>query len=184
VYAYYDGPPNNWTKQDVDMNLFERYSTSLTQFSTFDPDSIMEYPIPAPFTIGQLVIGMNDELSTMDKSFIGGQYPLAPPSEPELVVDGAPATASIGVHGEVDTYHLTIDAVGPYRIETSGQTDLVMSLFGPDDPTTFVAANDDGGTSLNAKIAAQLQPGAYTVRLRHFSPTATGTYGISVNRGG
>jgi hypothetical protein len=84
VYGYYEGPPNNWTKREVDTNLFDRYSTTLTQFSNFDPASIMEYPIPAQFTNGQLVIGMNKELSATDKSFVAGQYPLAPPTEPEL----------------------------------------------------------------------------------------------------
>ncbi len=184
VYGYYEGPPNNWSKQEVDTNLFERYSTTLTQFSSFDPASIMEYPIPTQFTNGQLVIGMNKELSAMDKSFIAGQYPLAPPSEPELSVDGAAVSASIGAHDEVDTYHLSIDAADTYSIETSGPTDVVMSLFGPNDPTTFVASDDDSGSATNAKVVTGLEPGAYTLRIRHYSPAGTGTYGVSAARGG
>jgi hypothetical protein len=184
VYGYYEGPPNNWTKQEVDTNLFNRYSTTLTQFSKFDPDSIMEYPIPAQFTNNKLVIGMNRVLSAMDKSFIGGQYPLAPTAEQELVVDGAPVESAIGVHGEVDTYHLSVALPGTYTIQTSGPTDVVMSLFGPDDLATFVAADDDSGSALNAKIVTELEPGAYTVRIRHYSPTGAGAYGVSVARGG
>jgi hypothetical protein len=184
VYAYYQGPPNNWSKQDVDTNLFNRYSSTLTQFSSFDPASIMAYPIPAEFTNNQLVIGMNRVLSVMDRAFIAGQYPLAPDPEPELVVDGAPVEASIGAHGEVDSYRLAIDVAGTYTIETSGPTDVLMSLFGPGDATIFVATDDDGGSALNAKIVHQLQHGAYTVRIRHYSPTGTGTYGVSVAQGG
>ena len=184
VYGYYEGPPNNWTKQEVDTNLFDRYSTTLTQFSTFDPDSIMEYPIPAQFTNNQLVIGMNRVLSAMDKSFIAGQYPLAPTPEPELAVDGAPVEATIGAFGEVDSYHLSVAAPDTYTIQTSGLTDVVMSLFGPDDPTAFVAADDDSGSALNAKIVTELEPGSYTIRVRHYSPTGAGAYGVSAARGG
>ena len=36
VYRYYGGPPNNWTKDKVDVNLFQRYREDRTQFSQFD----------------------------------------------------------------------------------------------------------------------------------------------------
>ena len=32
VYRYYQGPPNNWSRADVDFNLFQRYSQNITQF--------------------------------------------------------------------------------------------------------------------------------------------------------
>ena len=59
VYAYYMGPPNNWTKDQVDQNLFARYSTDITQYSAFDPKSIMLYPIPNELTIGDYEVGFN-----------------------------------------------------------------------------------------------------------------------------
>jgi hypothetical protein len=179
VYAYYEGPPNNWTKQEVDVNLFQRYSKTLTQFSAFDPTSIMEYPIASQFTDGKLVVGMNEVLSAMDKGFIGGQYPLEPAAGQELTVGGPPAQGSIGVHGEEDTYHLTVADPGTYIIETSGPTDVVMALFGPDDPTHLVASDDDSGRDFNARIVQTLQPGDYEVRIRHYSPSGTGAYQVS-----
>jgi len=180
VYKYYEGPPNNWTKDEVDTNLFQLYSKTQTQYSAFDPTSIMAYPIPAPFTDGKLVVGMNRVLSEMDREFIAGQYPLQPKPDGELKVDGAPAEGSIGVHGEVDTYHFTAASPGKYTIETSGATDVVMSVFGPNDPTSFVASDDDSGITLNAKVVHELSPGAYEVRIRHYWPSGTGTYGVSV----
>lgn len=76
VYQYYMGPPNNWTKQDVDNNLFNRYSKTITNFTNFDDKSIMLYPIPKQFTTTGIAIGgRNSILSELDKNFIYQQYP-------------------------------------------------------------------------------------------------------------
>jgi len=76
VYAYFTGPPNNWTREQVDHNLFDRYSSNITNFTNLDPKSIMLYPIPAQFTTNhQAIGGRNNDLSDTDKSFIGTQYP-------------------------------------------------------------------------------------------------------------
>jgi serralysin len=76
VYAYFTGPPNNWTRAQVDHNLFERYSRNITNFTNLDPQSIMLYPIPAQFTTNhQAIGGRNNDLSKVDKVFIKEQYP-------------------------------------------------------------------------------------------------------------
>jgi hypothetical protein len=76
VYLYYMGPPNNWSREEVDHNLFDRYSKNITNFTRFDPKSIMLYPIPAQFTTNRQAIGdRNNDLSEQDKTFIGEQYP-------------------------------------------------------------------------------------------------------------
>lgn len=75
VYDYYAGPPNNWTKEQVDINLFTRYSADITQFSAFDRESIMLYPIPNAFTEGDFEVGWNRTLSATDKRYIAKLYP-------------------------------------------------------------------------------------------------------------
>ncbi len=76
VYAYYMGPPNNWTKNQVDINVLNKYSADDTQFSEFDPTSIMLYPVDNRFTIGDWEIPWrNKVLSDTDKSFMGQVYP-------------------------------------------------------------------------------------------------------------
>ena len=75
VYRYYQGPPNNWSRAQVDHNLFEKYSSSITQFSQLDPRSIMMYPVPAQFTTDGFSVGMNTDLSPMDKTYIARWYP-------------------------------------------------------------------------------------------------------------
>ncbi|WP_405209019.1 matrixin family metalloprotease [Aquimarina sp. LLG6339-5] len=75
VYAYYAGPPNNWSRAQVDNNLFRRYEASITNYSTYDPLSIMHYPIPAEHTLDGVGVGSNNQLSATDKAFIGSIYP-------------------------------------------------------------------------------------------------------------
>jgi hypothetical protein len=76
VYKYFMGPPNNWTKAQIDHNLFERYSKNITNYTNLDPTSIMLYPIPAQFTLNRQAIGgRNSDLSDVDKNFIKEQYP-------------------------------------------------------------------------------------------------------------
>lgn len=184
VLRYYMGPPNNWTPDKVENNLFKRYTRSQTQFSKFDRDSIMLYPVDEAFTIGDFQVGWNRKLSQTDKEFIGAIYPKSGPAgggEPALAVNGT-AEGSIGKHGEEDLYRLPISERGRYTIETTGQTDVVMVLLGPDSQTRLIAEDDDSGADRNARIGADLEPGTYWVRVRHFRPTGTGSYGVSVRK--
>jgi hypothetical protein len=74
VYRYYK-TQLGWTEDMVDTNLFKLYETSQTQFSEFDPKSIMIYPISRQLTLNGFEVGWNGVLSEMDKSFIGSKYP-------------------------------------------------------------------------------------------------------------
>jgi serralysin len=75
VYAYYAGPPNCWSKEDVDHNLFEAYDEDLTIHTQLDSASIMMYPIDRRFTLDGFEVGLNTQLSPVDKEFIGATYP-------------------------------------------------------------------------------------------------------------
>ena len=75
VYRYYEGPPNFWVPQQVDINLFRNYAVDQTNFTQTDPLSIMMYPIPEGFTTDGLVVGFNRILSETDKLFVSQTYP-------------------------------------------------------------------------------------------------------------
>ena len=180
VYAYYQGPPNFWTREQVDANLFTRYAADITQFSAFDPHSIMLYPIPNEFTLGDFEVGWNQTLSDTDKTFISTLYPAVRKAAGELVPNAAPQDAQIGNFGEVDTFTFNVVTAGRYRLETSGETDVVMSLFGPNDPARMIDTDDDSGPGRNARIIADLRPGTYFVRIRHYSAKRTGGYRIGL----
>jgi hypothetical protein len=74
VYAYFAGPPNYWSPEQIDFNIFQRYQHEHTNSSEFDPASIMLYPIPPEFTDGKLSIGWNRTLSATDCDFVGRLY--------------------------------------------------------------------------------------------------------------
>lgn len=76
VYRYYM-QRNNWTKEQVDNNLFKRYSKDITQFSRFDAQSIMLYAVPKELTTNGFEVGWNRSLSATDKAFMGDIYPLS-----------------------------------------------------------------------------------------------------------
>lgn len=75
VYKAYGEAPNYWTNKQVDFQVLQRYAASQTQFSAFDPLSIMLYPIPKELTDGVFEIGWNSSLSVTDRQFIGHIYP-------------------------------------------------------------------------------------------------------------
>lgn len=106
----------------------------------------------------------------------------AAPSIPQLSVNAAALNASIGAASESDVFRFQITSQGNYVIETAGQTDTYMTLFGPDSQTTQIAENDDGGFNLNSRVSVQLNPGEYFVRIRHYSAQGTGAYTIQVRR--
>jgi hypothetical protein len=140
----------------------------------------MLYPIPKNLTTGGYEVGWNRMLSPTDKAFIGTIYPKEEPPVVELTVGAAPTAASIGRHEEEDLFKFTAATAGKYMIETQGWTNVVMRLCGPDDRAKVIAEDDNGGFLWNARVAAQLAPGAYYATVRHYRPTGTGTYSISV----
>ena len=109
----------------------------------------------------------------------GRDHPVATP----LTVGAPPAAFSIGRPGEVDLYSFLVPTAGSYTIETQGPTDVVMSLYGPNNLTAFVTEDDDSGAGSNARIVSTLTAGTYFVQVRHYNLGATGNYSISVQSG-
>lgn len=180
VYKYYTGAPNFWSKEDVDNNIFRKYSTTQTQYSQFDKESIMLYSIPNSLTIGDYEVGSNNRLSEMDKDFIGTMYPLTIKEITSLSL-GKSVTTSIGKYLEEDYYSFEIstDAAQKVSIYTSGSMDAVMSLM-EYDSKKVIAWDDDSGQYRNSMIVKALNKGKYLIRVRNYSPTATGSYKLSL----
>jgi Astacin (Peptidase family M12A). len=86
VYQALGGPPNNWDHAKVDHNVFLKYDGATTQFSAFDPNSIMLYFFPASWTLNGVGTHANDTLSGTDQAFIRRCYPgcTADFSKPEI----------------------------------------------------------------------------------------------------
>ena len=188
VLAALAGPPNFWDAATVEHNVFFKYSMDQINGTAFDPQSIMLYAFPAEWTLDGVATQANEVLSAMDRAFIAGalMYPRSSPGldgAVPLTVGGAAVEAAIGQPGEEDLYRFQASGDGTYVIETRGQTDVYLKLFGPNSPTALLDEDDDSGYGLNPRISASLLPGEYLVQVRHYDrSTGTGKYRISVKQ--
>jgi serralysin len=74
VYKYCE---NNWhwKKEDVDHNIFEKYTPEQLVFTRMDPQSIMMYSFPKEWTTNGVSTPWNYKLSAEDTAFIARFYP-------------------------------------------------------------------------------------------------------------
>jgi hypothetical protein len=183
------GPPNNWTVEQIRHNVLNKYSADQIRGTAFDRESVMLYFFPDSWVRNGQGTRENNTLSAQDKAFIASAkaYPRAGgPADPqpvELPVIATAATqAAIGQPGEEDLFAFSAVETGRYLVETGGETDVIMTLFGPDSPAALIAEDDDSGVGHNSKITADLMPGRYFVQIRHFNKTGgTGRYSIKVS---
>lgn len=78
VFRAFSGPPNYWNEALIRRNILQRYSRAQTQFTAFDPDSIMLYAFPAELTTVGVATTSNSVLSAQDRAFIARVYPHHP----------------------------------------------------------------------------------------------------------
>ena len=82
--------------------------------------------------------------------------------------------------GAADRFVVTVDEEGEYVIDmASDDFDSYLELFDADG--TEVAADDDSGGRLNARIHARLAPGEYVIQASAISDGA-GSYRMTFNR--
>lgn len=75
VIAYYK-QTNGWDEAKTRLNVLSKYNASETNFTEFDPNSIMLYPVPAELTLnGYCIPWSNSQLSPKDKAFMAQTYP-------------------------------------------------------------------------------------------------------------
>lgn len=150
----------------------ERFGQNLT-----DPmDSTSSTPIgPRPIDVLQ-----STELDIEYDQFLPGTLP-SNTTTVELTINAAETEALISSAGEEDHYHFDVTAFSTLTIETSGASDTVISLFGPDNQTNQIAFDDDGGNNFNSLINQSLPVGRYFVSVRLFNSSLTGNYRIAVS---
>jgi hypothetical protein len=186
VNAALSGPPNFWDPATIQHNMYDKYDVSQINGSAFDGKSVMLYSFPASWTLNGFHSEANETLSDVDKAFARQVYPSATPGGTgvvEIPVYEGGVAGEIGQPGEEDLYKFTARKQGRYTIETDGSTDLVMSLYGPNNQTTLISQDDDSGVGRNPKITADLAAGDYIVQVRHYNTgSGAGQYAIRVSR--
>lgn len=76
VYAQFSGPPNFWSKADIDTNILEKYSPDGISATVFDEDSIMLYQFDGSLFLDGQATRLNTQLSDTDKQMIAQMYPM------------------------------------------------------------------------------------------------------------
>ncbi len=182
------GPPNFWDEQTIRHNVLNKYTADQIHGTEFDPDSIMLYAFPDDWTRNMGATHENEELSDLDRGFIRSEQMYPGRGTGDTIDDRAfELTVARGAEGEIseaneeDVFRFEVEEAGVHLVETAGSTDVIMSLFGPDSATKLVASDDDSGVGRNARISADLEPGTYYAIVRHYNPTRTGDYRISVS---
>jgi hypothetical protein len=109
----------------------------------------------------------------------GAEGPNAKPPQ-ELTIGGPIVNGEIGAAAERDRYTFNVTTAGKYTVETSGTTDTVIAIFGPNSEATLIAEDDDSGSGSLSLLVSDLTVGRYVVIVRHFNASRIGPYGISV----
>lgn len=75
VYWYYSLPPNNLTREEVDINILGTYDPTYFTYNDYDVNSIMHYQFLGEFFEDGQATPYNTELSDGDKEIAGIIYP-------------------------------------------------------------------------------------------------------------
>jgi hypothetical protein len=75
VYEAFSGPPNYWSKADIDQNILEKYSPDGISATRFDRKSIMLYQFDGSLFTNGKGTALNTHLSKLDEKMIGQMYP-------------------------------------------------------------------------------------------------------------
>lgn len=183
VYAEFMGPPNNWTKEEIDHNILNQLSEQEYMGSEWDPDSIMHYSFgpglilePAVYRVG---LYPQDGLSPIDIEEVRKFYPpVADEPTSELAfMESLPLSIESG-----EQKNLTVkpSRTGTYVIESFGRSDTLMVLFEDvDGDLEVVGSDDDSGTHRNAKLYVRLIRGRdYVLRIRLYYSWSSGDTAI------
>ena len=99
----------------------------------------------------------------------------------EITIGNPPASGMIDSFTEKDWYCFVVSNPGESKMETTGPTDVMITLFGPNDKDVKIIEDAHGADDgINAKVIKRLSPATYYLQIRHLSSFGTGPYEISV----
>lgn len=183
VYEFFAGPPNFWSQDRTFHNVVRKLSRFEVQGSTWDPDSIMEYPFPPGLILRpeQYRDGLvpPGTISPVDAEFTRRWYPPTDPSQRPTLVPFRSQDLDLAAGGQAD-FDLEPPGSCTYQVGVFGAADVVLVLFEEvDGELRFVAGDDDSGEERNARIEVKLFKGRrYVVRARLNHARASGRIAI------
>lgn len=185
VVDYFTGPPNNWTMEEIEINVLRKIPRSQVEGSEWDPDSIMHYAFNAglirvPTQYQNQPLTPQPGLSTLDQEQALFFYPPPQPSTPTLNV--FESTVLSLAPGEQANFRFAPSTTREYTIQTFGFTDSVIVLFENDNGVpVYVAGDDDSGWNRNARLEVRLYAGReYVLRVRMYYQWASGKMAVMI----
>lgn len=182
VYALFGVEPFAWSRELVKKNILDRYAVDTTQFSEFDPHSIMLYPIPIDATLDGFSSAWNDELSSCDKAYVEELYPPDGDGTQTLVGDGTLIDVSFDRDTPTRRFALVVDRPGRFEVQTEGSLDTLLDIR-REGAADVIRENDESDApGNNARLDVELLPGRYVVRVWLYYPSATGVAQLFARR--
>jgi hypothetical protein len=177
VIDYYLSTNPQWTEATVRQNILTAlvYQRDVQNYTAFDPDSIMMYPIPPGLASNIARPDFNWHLSTSDRRFTEMLYPFNEKNA-EL---GAKIQGEITTDGKLDAYRFVADEGGNYTLEVAAPFPAAISLFGPEIRSVFIDATKDGATKLTSALK---NPGTYFFKVSQLQSGQMGKYTVLVQK--
>jgi hypothetical protein len=170
VYASLSQPPNGWDRAKTHWNIIRKISPDEVQGSSWDPESVMHYPIGrglirAPAQFNATGVQPPGGLSARDQTWARTVYPAQQPAAFPTLVAGQsrPLPAESGSQAD---FIVEPDATKTYNIRTFGSCDAIVALFEDENGNPrYLTADDDSGEDRNASLRVKLLKGRrYIVR--------------------
>lgn len=126
VYDHYRDT-QGWDRKTTYDNVIGTANRNDTQYSVHDRASIMHYPVDGRLTKGRYEVGMNNELSSIDRLYIARMYPglsaaESTPSAPSRpVVTPAPSAARSAYFVQINNRLGKRQKAETVRLEIAGQ---------------------------------------------------------------
>jgi len=186
VIAFFSGPPNNWPPERVVQQIIRRAQLNTTNFTEFDPDSIMMYTFPAHLTRDGRGFHRNSQLSDTDKKFVRDLYPGRSPTggggggpvgDPIELTVGSAKEGNLRNLSQRDLYKFSVAKERHHMIVTRSSSDVVTVLCGPNDRKKQI---QKAGPNSENKIGNILDPGEYFIEVSVDPTSSPGTYKIIV----
>ena len=149
IYAEY--ARMDWSREDVDYQVFETYKNSYTNGTKYDNKSIMHYPINAGETLDGYTVGWNMQLSPGDIALIKALYPMKGARKNEVTRINMQNFQGITMQG--NEVKMGISLFPSFDLKTGTKGGPVKMIFKFYDEEGYGFRDEDGTYQENGVVA-------------------------------
>jgi hypothetical protein len=173
VHKYFSDLPNCWTLETIEHSILRKVEPRAIREGRWDRNSIMNLTIPAGLALHPKEIQDNglvaaSAISDWDMEYVRNFYPQTNELVP-IKLDPFVSFKLDVENGKQIDLNVSVPRDREYTIETIGKADAFLTMYekGKSGALTFIASDDDSGSSRNAKVHVRLlAKRPYVVRCR------------------